>query len=206
MLITRDPQAQRTAESNAAAFVQTRQRVGPQRAAKVQAVKVLRQSSLDLQDDMEDDSSSAWQGTGHQVCRSTLPLCTCAGSGLDSYTRFASLHSQHRIDRRLHASILMLDTLMRAAGPLETAAQQQRWPHAHRHVAQRQAADSRRGGGRHQRHQGRDHACECHEVSWQLMRWTHQCDAQRRCCASAMHCMQGSHHAASFAIGMNVDE
>ena len=50
------------------------QRVGPQRAAKVQAAKVLRESSLDLQGDIDDDGSYALMYTSSQVCISTLLL------------------------------------------------------------------------------------------------------------------------------------
>jgi hypothetical protein len=50
------------------------QRVGPQRAAKVQAAKVLRESSLDLQGDIDDDGPYALMYTSSQVCRGTLLL------------------------------------------------------------------------------------------------------------------------------------
>jgi hypothetical protein len=50
------------------------QRVGPQRAAKVQAAKVLRESSLDLQGDIDEDGSYALMFTSSQVCRGTLLL------------------------------------------------------------------------------------------------------------------------------------
>lgn len=50
------------------------QRVGPQRAAKVQAAKVLRESSLDLQGELHDDGSHALMYTSSQVCTGTLLL------------------------------------------------------------------------------------------------------------------------------------
>lgn len=50
------------------------QRVGPQRAAKVQAAKVLRESSLDLQGDIDDDGSYALMYTSSQVCTTSTLL------------------------------------------------------------------------------------------------------------------------------------
>lgn len=67
------------------ASAQTRQRVGPQRAAKSQAVKVLRQSSVDLQDDPEDDSISAYYGGSHQVGISHVCVDCCMHDAHDSY-------------------------------------------------------------------------------------------------------------------------
>lgn len=87
----------RTAELSAAASMQTGQRVGPQRAAKVQAAEVLRQSSVDLQDNMDDDSSAPWQGSSHQVQTRSLLMHARPGSSPDSYMQNATLNARERI-------------------------------------------------------------------------------------------------------------